>query len=278
MVLFIACLAITVVAGKLTGTGEVKVFKIGKPLGLSCTSDGGDTNKIVWSRAVDGDDKDDKKPFKNVGDIGGLKGRYQIYKSEGKFVIDKAFEEDAGDYQCSLGDDSITFKAAAMVAVKVADNIYSIEDEKLEIICNAVGTDPKITWKFLPEKRNDSVETITIDGDFDRYKLEDEKGIENSKLIIDPSKISDRGTYTCVGTNEYMTGLPAAESVTFLRVKDKLAALWPFLGICAEVFLLCAIILIYEKRRNKTDLDDSDTDQSPDQKHDHKDSDVRHRK
>lgn len=50
--------------------------------------------------------------FKNVGDVSDLKGRYQTFKSEGKFVIEKAFEEDAGDYQCSLGDDSITFKAA----------------------------------------------------------------------------------------------------------------------------------------------------------------------
>jgi hypothetical protein len=49
-----------------------------------------------------------------------------------------------------------------------------------------------------------------------------------------------------------------------LYVKDKFAALWPFLGICAEVFILCAIILIYEKRRNKTEQEDSDTDQ-PDQ-------------
>ena len=32
---------------------------------------------------------------------------------------------------------------------------------------------------------------------------------------------------------------------------DKLAALWPFLGICAEVLILCTIIFIYEKRRNK---------------------------
>lgn len=46
---------------------------------------------------------------------------------------------------------------------------------------------------------------------------------------------------------------------------DKYAALWPFLGICAEVFVLCAIILIYEKKRNKTELEESDTDQSPDQ-------------
>lgn len=32
---------------------------------------------------------------------------------------------------------------------------------------------------------------------------------------------------------------------------DKLAALWPFLGICAEVIILCTIIFIYEKMRAK---------------------------
>lgn len=46
---------------------------------------------------------------------------------------------------------------------------------------------------------------------------------------------------------------------------DKYAALWPFLGICAEVFVLCAVILVYEKKRNKNELEESDTDQSPDQ-------------
>lgn len=73
------------------------------------------TSSFYRSKAVNGDDKDDKddkKGFKNVADIGELKGRYQILKSEGKFVIERTVEEDAGEYTCSLGDDSITFKAA----------------------------------------------------------------------------------------------------------------------------------------------------------------------
>lgn len=41
---------------------------------------------------------------------------------------------------------------------------------------------------------------------------------------------------------------------------DKFAALWPFLGICAEVAVLCTIIFIYEKRRQKPDFDESETD------------------
>ena len=34
-------------------------------------------------------------------------------------------------------------------------------------------------------------------------------------------------------------------------VTDKLAALWPFLGIVAEVAILCTIIFVYEKKRAK---------------------------
>lgn len=44
---------------------------------------------------------------------------------------------------------------------------------------------------------------------------------------------------------------------------DKMAALWPFLGICAEVIILCLIIFIYEKKRNKAEFEESDTDQGP---------------
>lgn len=84
-------------------------------------------------------------------------------------------------------------------------------------------------------------------------------------MTLKNATLEHRGFLTCVGWNEVTSDEDRARSEGFVRVKDKLAALWPFLGICAEVFVLCAIILIYEKRRNKTDLDESDTDQSPDQ-------------
>ena len=43
---------------------------------------------------------------------------------------------------------------------------------------------------------------------------------------------------------------------------DKLAALWPFLGICAEVIILCAIILFYERMRAKKMHDEDMEDEA----------------
>jgi len=37
----------------------------------------------------------------------------------------------------------------------------------------------------------------------------------------------------------------------FCAVTDKYAPLWPFLGICAEVFILCVIIFLYERKQAK---------------------------
>ena len=99
--------------------------------------------------------------------------------------------------------------------------------------------------------------------------LPSDGGVRNAKLIIKSTLMSDRGFYKCIGTNEFMDrpksneneekaeeADPKNESYSLVRVKDKLAALWPFLGICAEVLVLCTVILIYEKRRNKTELDE----------------------
>lgn len=115
------------------------------------------------------------------------------------------------------------------------------------------------------EDANDSEYVDITEGE--RYKLETHDNLENSKFIIPFALKSDRGSYKCTGLNDVMIIRSNAndqehedegknESVSVLRIKDKLAALWPFLGICAEVFVLCTIILIYEKRRNKTDLDE----------------------
>ena len=58
---------------------------------------------------------------------------------------------------------------------------------------------------------------------------------------------SDRRGFKCVAYNvseasDYSDS--CSEGVAFVRVKDKYAALWPFLGIVAEVVVLLTVILV----------------------------------
>lgn len=110
---------------------------------------------------------------------------------------------------------------------------------------------------FSGNETFDSVEIIE-EGTTSIVTTSHTSGYVTTKLVKNQTSIDDKGYYKCKAKNE-KNEVREAEGI--LHVKDKLAALWPFLGICAEVFILCAIILIYESRRNKTEQEDSDTDQ-----------------
>ncbi|XP_044735043.1 basigin [Chrysoperla carnea] len=208
------------------------------------------------------------------------KTRFSTYHNGGLHTlkIRKLVEDDSGNYTCNVIYDKKVVANATIITigkgrVKIPANINVVEGEKLRIHCQVVGQ-PEIIWEIGnatypngPDKR------VSLHKD-------EETGMENAILVLENIQLTDRGTYKCIARNK-VTLEVEDDSESFVRIKDKLAALWPFLGICAEVIILCAIILIYEKKRNKQELEESDTDQSPDQKHtpDHgKDSDVRHRK
>lgn len=115
---------------------------------------------------------------------------------------------------------------------------------------------PAIVWKYsnVSEKMLNATDVKEVLGDRATFGAGGDPSVEGSELIVEPAARSDAGWYQC------SLGDQGHGAVTTLRVKDMYAALWPFLGICAEVFVLCAIILVYEKRRTKPELDDSDTD------------------
>lgn len=230
---------------------KLRSFEIRYPLILSCNVTAPDFPALKW-----------RKNGTDVSKVASLTGRYKEIAEERKFVIEKTDAADAGTYECWVDSlkEGATFNVYANVAVRVPSNTGVVEGEKLTIHCLAVGTDPSITWTIAGN--------TTINETSGRYTLkEDENGIKNSILTIENIVLDDRGDYKCTATNpatEYGNADPASDT-TFVRVKGKLAALWPFLGICAEVIVLCAIILIYEKRRNKTELDESDTDPNTEQ-------------
>jgi hypothetical protein len=96
---------------------------------------------------------------------------------------------------------------------------------------------------------------MPVDLSDERIKLSNytsDKGVllVNATLRIEDLDFPDRADYSCLAT-AYSRFNETNNATCLVRVKDKLAALWPFLGICAEVTILCIIIFIYEKRRAK---------------------------
>lgn len=269
LVLFNVCTSLTV---QLIPS-KSKTFKPPNSFTISCnvTYDGGEPT-IKW-----------KKNDNDVSSIKELHGRVKVTWDKQKYLttltVEKTHEHDAGNYSCVALDPATGSEIARQevgtamyVAVDVPNNVNVIEEEKLRIECKLIGN-AQIHWIFKEEIYNETRDRVIL-SNFS-YNGND---YENGVFVLDKVENGDRGVVTCVGV-EILTR-ENATSECMVRVKDKYAALWPFLGICAEVIVLCAVIIIYEKKRNKTELEESDTDQSPDQKPnaDHgKDANLRHR-
>uniref|UniRef100_A0A182YDS4 Ig-like domain-containing protein n=1 Tax=Anopheles stephensi TaxID=30069 RepID=A0A182YDS4_ANOST len=229
-----------------------KIFDIGKSVTLGCNITQEGNFELSWA-----------KDGKNVSEVESLKDRYKVLPAERKFIISRALETDAGQYTCSVPQLGVSknFNVVANVVVKFESTEIGktniVEGERLTLHCIAFGTEPRITWIVGNNTYNASTDHIVLE--------EDERGIENAKLIIESITLGDYADYTCEARNNAtdFTGKPAQVTIT-VRIRGKYAALYVFLGIIVEVVLLCAIILICEKRRNKTEIEESDTDQSPD--------------
>jgi hypothetical protein len=146
---------------------------------------------------------------------------------------------------------SIKTDRASEIIDTAAGSLRRNEGEQITLKCvilpeSHVGN--QVQWRFSQDGK-----------DFDR--LPDQVIIQrNDDLVIEQIKKNHRGFYRCT--------LNDASFTVLLRVKDRFAALWPFLGIVSVVLVLVIIILIFEKRqktnKKSVPVDDDEQDQTQD--------------
>ncbi|XP_061720729.1 obscurin [Cydia pomonella] len=241
--------------------GTVQYYDIGRNTSLTCTNSVVNGQQIVW-----------EKNNTELSKVKELTNRYKLENDNARLVIARSSEDDYGNYSCKSGGEQLHWRLWARPYTKLPSTDSSVvEGQKLKLVCKMIGK-PALAVKWFYNKDHtsydeDVVKELQLGVELEqggRIKFENsDAGVENGQLVIEAAERADAGAYACIpdfSETGNQTQSPHLPAVTVLRVKDMYAALWPFLGICAEVLILCAIILVYEKRRTKPELDDSDTD------------------
>ncbi|XP_050399808.1 neuroplastin [Patella vulgata] len=245
--------SITVVVAKVNSNDvEFKRNMGSVKLGCETEGTGFPTNyTVTWER--------EHQPITTIEDY---EEKYTVNNTMPNHTLEikNAERADAGAYQCVFDFSSHANGSKVSQKVSVTANLFAsplirrfeksknlIQRDPLELKCGVYGHPlGNITWS------KDGVVLVANE----RIKFNPGSGLDNGILSIEHVEFEDKGTYMCLASSvRYNT---TANSTILVRVKDKLAALWPFLGIVAEVVILCIIIFIYEKKRSKEDPADND--------------------
>lgn len=186
-------------------------------------------------------------------DIASSSTDYELFvdttQNNSTLLIKTAQQKSLGVYKCiftvtSTGDVQTTVQADVNLnAVANVDylgtSVSVTEGNQAKLECRPWGT-PNVTVYWQKEDPTTKVlQNITADG---RFSFASAGDISNVVLYVNNVVLSDRANYYCFASNAFGTN----NGTLLLRVKSKLAPLWPALGILGEIVILIIIIVVYE--------------------------------
>ncbi|CAH1965378.1 unnamed protein product [Acanthoscelides obtectus] len=145
------------------------------------------------------------------------KVRWDPHNRISVLMVERAKDEDAGNYSCvafdkenELSRDSII--AAKPLVVRTPKNLNFVEEEKLRVTCKP-NREAKIHWVFHGKEYHESRDRVILEDN-----EEDGKIIPNGTFVLEKAERDDRGELLCVGTDP-VTG-DTANYTCMVRVKD----------------------------------------------------------
>ncbi|NXX78246.1 BASI protein, partial [Urocolius indicus] len=167
------------------------------------------------------------------------------------YTIEGKKEEHSGLYECVYKTNPVI---KGQVTVSVAPQVMAYkksehgnEGDTGVLTCKNPSFPPVSTWIWY--KNDHEVSAAPLVNGTGRYIIKNSDN-KTELRILKLSIEEDTGDYHCNATNSQGSG----SATVNLRVRSRLAALWPFLGIVAEVLVLVTIIFIYEKRRKPDEV------------------------